>query len=96
MAMNMQIAMGLKENFGKESKIVALGAAELIGIYDPGKEKEMKFEYIFPESGYYKITTGDLTQNVYVWNAPDRFVCKGLKVSAPSKSSKGEMFVTAG
>jgi len=33
---------------------------------------------------------------VYVWNAPDRFVCKGLKVSAPSKSSKGEMFVTAG
>ena len=35
MAMNMRIAMGLKKDFGKESNIVALGAAKLIGIYDP-------------------------------------------------------------
>ena len=39
MAMNMRIAMGLKKDFGKESNIVALGAAKLIGIYDPGKKK---------------------------------------------------------
>ena len=37
--MNMRIAMGLKENIGMESSIVALGAAELIGIYDPTKKK---------------------------------------------------------
>jgi len=35
--MNMRIAMGLKKDFGKESDIVALGAAKLIGIYDPTK-----------------------------------------------------------
>ena len=35
----MRIAMGLKENIGMESSIVALGAAELIGIYDPTKKK---------------------------------------------------------
>ena len=39
MAMNMRIAMGLKKDFGKESNIVTLGAAKLIGIYDPGKKK---------------------------------------------------------
>ena len=38
MAMNMRIAMGLKKDFGKKSKIVALGVAELIGIYDPSNE----------------------------------------------------------
>ncbi len=38
MAMNMRIAMGLKKNLGKESNIVALGAAELIGIYDPNNK----------------------------------------------------------
>ena len=36
--MNMRIAMGLEKDFGKESNIVALGAAELIGIYDPSNE----------------------------------------------------------
>lgn len=36
--MNVRIAMGLKEDLGKESQIVALGAAELIGIYDPNRE----------------------------------------------------------
>lgn len=35
--MNMRIAMGLNKNYGKQSKIVALGAAKLIGIYDPNK-----------------------------------------------------------
>ena len=35
--MNMRIAMGLKKNCGKQSKIVALGAAKLIGVYDPNK-----------------------------------------------------------
>jgi len=40
MAMNMRIAMGLKENFGKESKIVALGAAELIGIMTPARRRK--------------------------------------------------------
>ena len=39
MAMNMRIAMGLKKDFGRESSIVALGAAKLIGIYDPTKKK---------------------------------------------------------
>ena len=38
MVMNMRIAMGLKKDFGKKSKIVALGAAELIGIYNPSNE----------------------------------------------------------
>ena len=36
--MNMRIAMGLKKDFGKESNIVALGTAKLIGIYDPNKK----------------------------------------------------------
>ena len=36
--MNMRIAMGLKKDFGKESSIVSLGAAKLIGIYDPVKK----------------------------------------------------------
>ena len=36
--MNMRIAMGLKKDFGKESNIVALGAAKLIAIYDPSNE----------------------------------------------------------
>jgi len=36
--MNMRIAMGLKKDFGKESSIVVLGAARLIGIYDPSNE----------------------------------------------------------
>lgn len=35
--MNMRIAMGLKKDYGEQSKIVALGAAKLIGIYDPDK-----------------------------------------------------------
>jgi len=39
--MNMRIAMGLKKDCGKESYIVALGAAKLIGIYDPSK-KDLK------------------------------------------------------
>jgi hypothetical protein len=36
--MNMRIAMGLKKDYGIQSKIVALGAAKLIGIYDPSKD----------------------------------------------------------
>jgi len=35
----MRIAMGLKKDFGKESNIVALGTAKVIGIYDPSNEK---------------------------------------------------------
>ena len=35
----MRIAMGLKKDFGKESNIVALGTAKLIGIYNPGKKQ---------------------------------------------------------
>ena len=38
MAMNMEIAMGMKKDFGRESNIAALGAAKLIGRYDPGNE----------------------------------------------------------
>jgi len=34
----MRIAMGLAENAGRESTIVALGAAKLIAIYDPTKD----------------------------------------------------------
>ncbi len=34
----MRIAMGLTENTGMESTIVALGAAKLIAIYDPAKD----------------------------------------------------------
>jgi len=36
--MKMRIAMGLKENAGRDSTIVALGAAKLIAIYDPAKD----------------------------------------------------------
>ncbi len=32
--MNMRIAMGLKKNMGRESNIVALGAAQVIAVYD--------------------------------------------------------------
>ena len=38
MARNMRIAMDLKKDFGKESNIVALGAAKLIGIYVSDKK----------------------------------------------------------
>ena len=31
----MRIAMGLKKNMGRESNIVALGAAKVIAVYDP-------------------------------------------------------------
>lgn len=35
----MRIAMGLKKDSGKESDVVALGASELIGIYDSSKKE---------------------------------------------------------
>jgi len=34
----MRIAMGLKENIGMESSIVALGAAKVIAIYNPDND----------------------------------------------------------
>lgn len=60
---------------------------------EPGENKPVEFQYVFPRSGYYTVTVGNLSQKVYVWQKPGKFVCKKLTVS---RGEAGEPFtVTA-
>ena len=67
-----------------ESKDLTLG---------PGESKKVEFEYTFPTSGDYKISVGNLTKDVYVWNARGKFVCMGLENINTKSISPGKPFM---